>query len=176
VPNDTFAGRGIMVWICFSWFGLGPLVPVKGNLNTPEYNDILDHSVLPTLWQQFVGRLFPVSAWQCPRAESEVHTEMVCQDRCGRPWLACIEPSPQPTFNGKPSQRSGGFYSSKGGTKSILMPMILEWDVQQAFDCVYKQDHKRHQEYLKKQKERSLKWKESGELKSISQLFQRDKR
>uniref|UniRef100_A0A673X1P3 Proliferation-associated SNF2-like protein n=1 Tax=Salmo trutta TaxID=8032 RepID=A0A673X1P3_SALTR len=36
------------------------------------------------------------------------------------------------TSSGKPSQESGGCYSSKGGTNSILMPMILECDDRQA--------------------------------------------
>ncbi len=54
---------------------------------------ILDNLVLPTLFQLCYFQ-FPVSTWQCPCAESQVHKEMLFLVWCGRaePW-----PQPYPT-------------------------------------------------------------------------------
>ena len=42
-----------MVWGCFSGAGLGPLVPGKGTLNDSAYQEMLDNSMLSTLWEKF---------------------------------------------------------------------------------------------------------------------------
>ena len=48
-----FSGASVMVYDCFSWFKLGPLVLVNGNMNSEVYVNILDNSMLSTQWQQF---------------------------------------------------------------------------------------------------------------------------
>lgn len=53
MPAVKFSGEGIVVWGCFSWFGLGPLDVVTGTLNVKGYETILDNSVLPTQGKQF---------------------------------------------------------------------------------------------------------------------------
>ncbi|GFS79464.1 transposable element Tcb1 transposase [Trichonephila clavipes] len=53
VPTVKYGAGSKMVWGRFSGFGLGPLVPVIGNMNSEMYVDILDNAALPTLRQYF---------------------------------------------------------------------------------------------------------------------------
>ncbi|GFW66660.1 transposable element Tcb1 transposase [Trichonephila clavipes] len=84
-----------MVWGCFSWFGLRPLAPVIGNMNSEMYVDILDKAALPTPWQYFGEGPFLFQQNKC-----SIHTSRLAQtwfDEMGVPKLDW--PSQSPDLN-----------------------------------------------------------------------------
>jgi hypothetical protein len=41
IPTVKFGGGSVMVWGCFSWWGLGPLVTIEGTLTQKSYKELL---------------------------------------------------------------------------------------------------------------------------------------
>ena len=75
IPTNKFGGGGLMVWGCFSWFGLGPLFVVPGTMKAVNYLNILDNFALPTLWQYFGN-----SPCHYQHDNAKCHTAGVIQD------------------------------------------------------------------------------------------------
>ena len=44
---------GLMVWGCFSWLGLGPLIVLEQNVTGNSYSELLEIHVLPTMMAMF---------------------------------------------------------------------------------------------------------------------------
>ncbi|KAJ8866843.1 hypothetical protein PR048_032704 [Dryococelus australis] len=49
--NNTYTSFSTSVHLCFTAFGVGPLVFVHGSVSTEAYCNILDNEMLPTLWR-----------------------------------------------------------------------------------------------------------------------------
>ena len=55
MPTRKFGGGGVMVWRCFSSYGVGLLVVIRGTMNSQEYcTIIMDNEMLSTLWHLYV--------------------------------------------------------------------------------------------------------------------------
>ena len=50
VSTVKFGDASVMVWGCFSWFGLGSLIYVKDNMISEISVNILENFTLPTVW------------------------------------------------------------------------------------------------------------------------------
>ena len=56
-----FGGGGIMFWGCFTWWGVGPLIPINGTMDSDVYIDILAKYFIPwvqPLVEQHAGLIF----------------------------------------------------------------------------------------------------------------------
>ena len=65
-----------MVWGCSSGAALGLLVPVKRTLNASAHQEMLDSSMLPTLWEQF-GDGPSCSNMTVHQCTKQVHKDMM---------------------------------------------------------------------------------------------------
>ena len=49
MPTVKFGGGSVMVWGCFSWWGVGPLVVIEGTLDQDRYVSLMSEHLLPYL-------------------------------------------------------------------------------------------------------------------------------
>lgn len=63
-----FGGGNIMVWGCFSYYGVGPLHLIEGNMNKEMYKDILTNVMLP-----YAEENMPL-VWQFQQDNDPKHT------------------------------------------------------------------------------------------------------
>ena len=95
VLTVKFGGGGIMVWGCFQ--GLGPLVPVKGDVNATTYKDILDNYMLPSVALSSSSMAVPLcTKWRrCLKSllwsdSSGLHGALTLNQRTALGWIGIL--------------------------------------------------------------------------------------
>jgi len=54
-PTIKFGGGSLMIWACFCWDKLGPIITIDGSVNQEKYIEILGDNVLP-FWKRMKRR------------------------------------------------------------------------------------------------------------------------
>ncbi len=57
VVSIVQAGGGVMVWRIFSWYTLGPLVPIEHRLNTTDYLSIVADHIHPFMTTVYLSSM-----------------------------------------------------------------------------------------------------------------------
>lgn len=74
IGTVKFGGGSILVWGAFSWFGIGPLHLIEGNMDRFQYRDILQNVMLPYARGQMPG------GWIFQQDNDPKHTSKLTKD------------------------------------------------------------------------------------------------
>lgn len=72
-PQVHSGGFSVMFWGCFSWYGLGPLVALEGNMNSQSYIELLEESLIPEIEAAEIPMVFMQDNAPC-------HTARIVKD------------------------------------------------------------------------------------------------
>jgi DDE superfamily endonuclease len=95
-PTVKFGGGSVMVWGCFSWWGVGPLVVIKDTLNQNRYVNLMSQHLVPYLKEvneKCHGVIFQQDNASCHAAPYATWWRRTHSIRC-LPW-----PSQSPDLN-----------------------------------------------------------------------------
>ena len=56
-PECVGHRASVMFWVCISYYGVGTLTPVEGNMNTEKYISVLNDNFCPVIARHFSNRL-----------------------------------------------------------------------------------------------------------------------
>ena len=98
-PSCLGGGRSrklsVMFWGCISYFGVGTLVPIDGNIDSHKYTDILDRHLWPVVCKHFGGQ-----PWFLQDDNAPVHRSLLTRQWKTEQGISSISwPAQSPDIN-----------------------------------------------------------------------------
>jgi transposase len=87
-PQVHSGGFSVMFWGCFSWYGLGPLVALEGNMNALSYIELLREHLIPEVAAAGIPMVFMQDNAPC-------HTARIVKDFMAERGLETMPWPPQ---------------------------------------------------------------------------------
>lgn len=108
VPTMRFGGTSVMVWCCFSWFGVDPLFRIDKTMNAALCLNILDNHALTTLWQYVRKDHYFYQQDNTPWYTTRVVAEWI-EDKCLEKLDIPVQTEPWPE----------SYWASLGSTRAL---------------------------------------------------------